>query len=101
MRFVKLAETHALPLPMVAMVSLLGVKGSTLPPSWRHDVSDGDYTIERDDLLLPDVLVNRYDADLPALLRPAFDALWQAIGMPRSLCYDEHGNWDAAGFRWS
>lgn len=100
-RFVKLAETHDLPLPMVAMTSLLGVKGSALPPSWSRDVSDGDHRIERDDLLLPDVLLDRYDADLPALLRPSFDALWQAIGMPRSLCYDEQGAWNARGFRWS
>lgn len=32
--------------------------------------------------------------DVPRVLRPAFDMMWQAVGMPRSLNYEAAtGSW--------
>ena len=45
-------------------------------------------------LILPDVLIEDYDCDVPAALRPVFDALWNAAGYERSLNYDENGCWN-------
>jgi len=51
------------------------------------------FTIDRDILLLPEVLVDEFSAETPQVLRPAFDALWQACGFERSQNYDASGNW--------
>jgi hypothetical protein len=49
-----------------------------------------------DVLPLPEVLVENYGADVPTVLRPMFDALWQACGLEQSLNYNAQGNWEPA-----
>ena len=65
----------------------LGVKGasraSTINP------------IDRNELLLPEIIVEEYKNNTAALLRPAFDAVWQASGFLRSGNYDDNGKWIA------
>ena len=56
----------------------------------RHGVP----RIDRDTLLLPDVSVESFEVDLPRLLRPVLDALWQAGGWDGSRNYDGEGNWN-------
>jgi hypothetical protein len=51
------------------------------------------HEVDRDYLLIPEILVESYDTPASEILRPAFDAVWQACGFPRSLNYDEQGNW--------
>jgi hypothetical protein len=55
--------------------------------------NEDDYRIDRDILLLPDVLLESMATDIPAVLRPLFDAFWQAGGHERSLGYDKAGKW--------
>jgi hypothetical protein len=79
------------PPPVVAIVSILSVKGFQLAesrarPSWDRT------PVDRDVLLLPDVLVASYDTDTVVVLRPIFDAMWNAGGYARSENYDEAGN---------
>jgi hypothetical protein len=97
--YVSRYEKNGVELPVVVMASLLSVKGAMLPPSATRGNRGSGPAIERDTLLLPDVLLRDYADDLPKLMRPAFDALWQAVGTPRSYCYDENGAWNR-DFRW-
>lgn len=53
----------------------------------------GNRPIDRDVLLLPEVLVPELPADAATLLRPMFDALWQAAGFERCLDYDKTDAW--------
>ncbi|WP_148314189.1 RNA-binding domain-containing protein [Sorangium cellulosum] len=90
-----------LELPLIALVSLLDAKGLTVPESGMRDVSVGMYVSDRDTLLLPNVQIQDYGDDaLPKLFKPAFDALWQSLGFPRSFCYDKDGIWNGEDFRW-
>jgi hypothetical protein len=79
--------------PYFVMVSLVGVKGyimSTKDVIWL----DGLQPIERDVLLLPDILIeDESNTNIPSLLRPVFDALWQSSGLSGSMNYDNEGNW--------
>lgn len=79
-------------LPVVVLMTISGVKDAWLAVSQRLMGWDG-HTIDRDMLILPDVLVEAYDADVATLLRPVFDAVWNAAGWERSFNYDEHGQW--------
>jgi len=71
------------------MVTLLGV-GS-------YELNTGDVMafdavpIDRDALILAPEIADSYDADSAALLRPSFDALWNAAGLSRCGDYDASG----------
>jgi hypothetical protein len=77
--------------PIVAMVSLLDVQG------YQMAVAEGGFrdssAIDRESLLLPDILIEEYEVSIGTVLRPAFDALWQACGYPGSRNYDADGRW--------
>jgi hypothetical protein len=77
--------------PYLLGLSLLDVRGLEMAVPQSH--FDSTYPIDRDDLVLPELLVIDPGAPAHAILKPAFDAVWQAAGWPRSLNYDEHGTW--------
>jgi len=86
--------------PFLISIALLGVKNATLLSSPLRDIREGDCVIDSDTLLLPDTTIRSYDEALHTVMRPAFNSLWQALGISKSLCYDKEGNWNAKDFRW-
>ena len=93
-RYTQLQKEIGVSPPVFIMISLLGVKGFTVTKS---STSFGDL-IDRDTLILPDVVLNDFPDSSSAhnqatsLLKPAFDALAQAAGLPGSPNYDANGN---------
>ena len=79
--------------PIVFLLSLCGVRGACMDIDRNRERSLPLHPIDRDVLVLPDVLIESYDCDLPKVLRPAFDSVWNACGAPRSLNFDDDGNW--------
>lgn len=67
-------------LPIVFLLSLTGVKGAYLPTDryMSLDLSP----VDRDMIQCPDVLIESYGCDLPQVLRPAFDSIRNACGLP-------------------
>ena len=49
--------------------------------------------IDRDLLLVPELVAEAYDLDIGRTLRPIFDTIWSAAGYSGSLNYDPDGNW--------
>lgn len=90
--YLKGLKDLGLPLPIVALAAISGANGAwfVVPQGieWPEDS-----TIDRDMLMLPDVLIETYAPDVPTLLRPVFDAVWNAAGWERSFNYDEKGKW--------
>jgi hypothetical protein len=87
--YLDLLRNYGSETPVFVLLSVLGVKGFRI----RHGrFSDTGPPVDRDALLLPDVLVEDYSVSVPDLLRPTLDALWQAAGWRRCLVYDEQGN---------
>jgi hypothetical protein len=82
--------------PIVVLVSIVGARDFIILAA-RHAYyslrREALPRIDRDTLLLPDVTIESFDADLPRLMRPVLDALWQAGGWPGSQSYDAEGNW--------
>ncbi len=79
--------------PVAILVTALGWRGFCMAESSDHYVLNPTDPIDRDALLLPDVIAEEFDVDVPKLLKPVFDGLWNACGYPRSLNYDDEGNW--------
>lgn len=78
--------------PIFVMLSLLGVRDYTIQTRHRYYETE-NLPIDRDVLLLPDILVDDYAARGEDLLRPAFDALWQSAGWAGSKNYKDDGTW--------
>lgn len=84
--------------PLLVFISMLGVLGTYLQVDENRRLYFQQFPIDRDTLLLPDILIEEYTtlSDQQAvakMLHPAFDAMWNACGYERSFNYDEHGNW--------
>ncbi|MDB5388032.1 MAG: Divergent domain protein [Planctomycetaceae bacterium] len=78
--------------PIAIMLSILDAKGYEMATSPGRRKIDRT-PIEQDELILPEVLSEGFDQDDAELLRPIFDALWNASGFPESPYYDERGKW--------
>ena len=65
------------------MLSLLEVRGYRIVKH-RPDGINSEEAIDREDLVLPDLLVEDTSAVQWATLRPMFDVMWQAGGWKRS-----------------
>jgi hypothetical protein len=50
--------------------------------------------IDRDTLVLPDILIESFDTPTDLFLKPIFDAFWQAAGFPVCEDYNAQGRWD-------
>jgi hypothetical protein len=85
--------------PIFLLLSLVGVRGyQMLHRQMPYGHRSALRPVDRDDLVVQEVLVEslEYDLhDLPRLMRPLFDAVWNAVGLPRSLHYDDSGNWQS------
>jgi len=93
-RYLKVYRHWGVEPPIIVMLSLFGVKGySILVSPGRFFVPDV-YPIDRDDLVIPEVLIQNFSSNPSEILRPIFDSIWNASGWPRSMNYGEDGIWN-------
>lgn len=78
-------------LPVAIFLTLMAVKGYSMATARFFE--EESKTIDRDILQLPEALVETYDVKPEVVLRPAFDVIWNACGLAKSLNYDEKGEW--------
>lgn len=77
-------------IPLFCFLAFTDIKGYRLglSASWLDS-----YYIERDNLLLPETIIDNYDLKAETILKSSFDLVWNACGLERSYNYDENGNW--------
>ncbi len=99
--YLRLYQAINMPLPLVMMVTLTGVEGYSiqLPPG-SNFVEVGEL-FDRDILVVPEVIIDSYqhEANPSVILRPCFDAVWNASGWSRSMNYDANGAWRGGASR--
>ena len=88
--YIKFYKKYEMPTPVLIGLSILNVKGFRMGTGNMFDVGS---QIDRDHLILPDLLAESLDFDTASFRRPCFDQIWNACGYERSLNYDEKGNW--------
>ncbi|MBI4752751.1 MAG: ATP-binding protein [Acidobacteria bacterium] len=92
--------------PIFILMSLHEVKGRIMDYSALSIVktqSGGNFLkpeepkntpIDRDDLVIPEVILTEPDMDSAKVLKPAFDVVWNAAGWPKSMNnYNDAGDW--------
>lgn len=86
--YITVLKTLGVSGPIAVSLSILGCKGSRLAFS---DV-DG-HPIDRDAVILQDIILDGLDVDIPSGLKPLFDQVWNACGYMRSFNYTKEGVW--------
>ena len=83
-----------IPAPFAVLLTLTGVEGAVLGLGGRYYLEDTE-PIPCDELRLPEISIQEFGtvADYQTAMRPAFDALWNAIGFPQCTLYDDNGLW--------
>jgi hypothetical protein len=94
-RFLSIQKQLSVEPPLFIMFSLLGVKGYTMAVDQIRFFGLEPHAIERDALLVPEVMIERFEVNPAEIMRPIFDAVWNATGYPRSMNYDNGGKWVA------
>ena len=78
--------------PIVVFFSMLDAKGTRLEIGSRH-YRNPPKEIDRDIVLLPEVVLEEAVSRLDPHLRPMLDAAANAFGIPESPHFDREGNW--------
>ncbi|MEQ8749730.1 MAG: hypothetical protein RIC52_08140, partial [Amphiplicatus sp.] len=81
--------------PFIVLISLQQVRDVYLGVKNSYSTFDFGEMIDRDTLRLPEIRIDTIDSpiDVPSLLRPTFDALWNAAGFAKSKNYNTDGTW--------
>jgi hypothetical protein len=87
-RFLSIQKQLGVESPHLIMISLLGVSGYTMGVNNSHLDT---YPIDRDALILPEIIVENFECNPSEVMRPIFDAIWNAAGWLRSMNYNENG----------
>src|ERR1043166_665283 len=81
-RIMSLQKELGIEPPIFAMLSFLGVKGYEMSFSGISSLEEGR-KIDRDDLILPEEVIESYDADLSSAMQRIYDVVWNAAGYSR------------------
>ena len=91
--YLSLSKSLNIELPIFIFLDLLKVKGYSMGiNTWRYNI-DEIHTIDRDILLLPEIIVENYDDEVAKVLKPCFDAIWNACGFQGSFNYNDADEW--------
>ncbi|MDY6865126.1 MAG: ATP-binding protein [Halobacteriota archaeon] len=91
--YLSILKTLNVELPIFIFLTLVGVRGYLMAVDRTRFRIYEVHTIDRDILLLPEIVIESYDVIAKDILRHCFDSIWNACGFPRSLNYDDTGEW--------
>jgi len=82
------------PYPIAILLSLIGIRGYSMALPTRTVSFNATQPIDRDDLLLPEIIFEPNQIDnIGKLMKPVFDIIWNASDFKESFYYDTDGNW--------
>ncbi|GAH25414.1 unnamed protein product, partial [marine sediment metagenome] len=85
-------KTLGVEAPVVISMALLGCKGAYLWTDFAMGLDNKP--IDRDVAILPETQTDSLDEEVPTIMKPIFDAVWNACGHPRSYNYTDNGTWN-------
>lgn len=91
-KYCKIIEDINIEIPIFVFLSFVDVKGYIMESSkvrLRYNVD----TIDREVLMLPEIVLEDYNFHPEQQLKPLFDMVWNACGFEKSLNYGNDGTW--------
>ncbi|MBI4283502.1 MAG: ATP-binding protein [Chloroflexi bacterium] len=93
-RFLDIHRELGVAPPLAIMLTVIGAKGYSMEVRVEHYFGSLlSNRIDRNLLSVPEIVVSDYTQNIGRLMRPAFDAVWNAAGWPGSINYDSKGDW--------
>lgn len=95
LKYLKLQKKLGVDTPIYLFLTLTGIKNNVLILGNRRYSEE----INRDILDLPESVIENLDInliDIINILKPLYDIIWNAFGLPRSFNFDENGRWIAS-----
>jgi len=92
-KYLAIQKTLGVDLPVIVMLSFLGVGGYIIGGISSQYSRRGEDGIDRDNVIVDEVVVQDFGCATEQVMRPAFDVVWMACGWPGSKNYDGEGNW--------
>jgi len=77
--------------PIFILLTLVGVRGYSMSVGEKIFNIQENIGINRDNLFIPEVIIENYPIAPEEVLKPCFDALWNAFGFSGSPNYDDAG----------
>jgi hypothetical protein len=90
-RIAEIYDLLKIPVPAAMMLTIVGISDFTLRT--RRLLWSSEETAGIDPLYFPELLVESWNVDVPILLKPWFDALWNAFGYHGSHNF-KNGEWN-------
>ena len=91
--YLKIMQEMKIEPPIFVFLSLVGVKDYYMAVNRYRFGSDGGNSINRDVLVLPEIVIENYDGKAQDILRPCFNTVWNTCGFSKSLNYNKAGEW--------
>jgi hypothetical protein len=100
--YIKFYLELGIELPIYLFLAIINVKNYNFHVDdafrYHHEVRYGlgygnKPVINRNNLLIPEITINDYESTAAKILRPAFDLIWNSVGISRDLNYGENGEW--------
>jgi len=91
--YIKTCEQLDAGLPLYVGLSFCNAKGCTLSHISHGAWESNGVALKDEVIALPECIVESETADLPRLLKPIFDMVWNAFGYSGSDKYDQNGSW--------
>ncbi|TAM04895.1 MAG: ATP-binding protein [Paraburkholderia sp.] len=92
-QYLGVLKSYETGLPIYIFVSLCNATKTV----YRHSPEGLGWSdtkpVGREIVVLPEIYLDSYDADVPSVLRPVFNVLWNAVGFPQCDMYDGQGQW--------
>lgn len=97
-KFLKAQKKLGVSAPIVIALSLVDVSGYHMTVDNSQRYSGKNHQIDRDSLMIPEIVLDDLDDDPTVFMKPIFDTIWNATGWEKSLNYDEHGKWNSGNW---
>jgi len=92
-KYIEVYKKFNLDTPIFLFLTLIDVKDYIISEN-RKWWFDEIFPIDRDIVLIPEIIIEEYDFDPTQLLKPILDSIWNACGFERSLNYTKDGEWN-------
>jgi Putative DNA-binding domain len=79
--------------PVYVFLSFANVKGYRLMVINPQVSGDNGTFVNRQDILLPELIIDSFQNFSAEMLKPVFDIVWNSFGYERSFNFDENGKW--------
>lgn len=91
-RFIDIQKLLAVAPPIAIFLSLLGVREYHLQTGRFRIPGFRPFIFDRENLLIPGVTIDSFEADRMVVFKSIFDVLWNAGGYPRCAHYAADGS---------